>query len=95
MFRAGVFVVGLVLILLAAAMWLISVFLAAPPAFAGLWVWSREFHWGHRLFRGFLRHARSLCSRARARPMRWGVITLGGIVSAWSAYWAWGRYGPW
>src|SRR3712207_8576722 len=48
---------GLLLILVGAAMWLVSALLAAPPAFAGLWVWSREFHWGHRLFRWFLRRA--------------------------------------
>ena len=95
MWRAGVFVVGLLLILVGAAMWLVSALLAAPPAFAGLWVWSREFHWGHRLFRWFLRRARSLWSRARERPMRWGLITLGGIGAAGAAYWAWGRYGPW
>ena len=94
-FRAGVFVVGLGLILLAAAMWLISALLAAPPAFAGLWLWAHEFHWGHRLLLGFVRRVRSLWSRAKARPMRWCVITLGGITAAWAAYWAWGRYGPW
>ena len=95
MWRAGVFVVGLLLILTGAAMWVISALLAAPPAFAGLWVWSREFHWGHRLFRGFLHRARSMWSRARARPLLWGFITLAGIGGAWATYWAWGRYGPW
>jgi len=94
-FRAGVFVVGLVLILLGAAMWLVSTLLAGPPMFAGLWVWSREFHWGHRLFRGFLGRARSMWSRAKARPMRWCVVTLLGIAAAAAAYWAWGRFGPW
>ena len=91
--RVGVFVVGLLLILLGAAMWLFSALLSAPPVFVGLWLWSREFHWGHRLFKAFLRRARSLASRMKARPMRWAVITVAGVGVAWAVYWAWGHYG--
>jgi hypothetical protein len=93
LFRAGVFVVGLLLILVGAAMWLLSALLALPPVFVGLWLWSREFHWGHRLFTAFLRRAWSLWSRVRARPTRWAFITLGGVGVACAAYWAWGHYG--
>jgi hypothetical protein len=86
--RVGVFVVGLLLVLAGAAAWLVSALLSLPAVFLGLWVWSREFHWGHRLFKGFLRHARSLWSRVKARPLRWALITIAGVGSAWGAYWA-------
>jgi hypothetical protein len=93
LFRAGVFVVGLLLVLVGAAMWLLSLLLALPPVFVGLWVWSREFQWGHRLFRAFLRRASSLWSRVKSRPVRWAIITLGGVSVAWVGSWAWGHYG--
>jgi hypothetical protein len=93
-FRAGVFVLGLLLILVGATMWLASVLLAAPLMFVGLWVWSREFHWGHRLLRGFLRRAARLWSRVRASPVRWSFMTVCGVAVAWAGYWAWGQYGP-
>jgi hypothetical protein len=93
LFRAGVFVVGLLLILVGAAMWLLSLLLALPLVFLGLWVWSREFYWAHRLFGAFLRRARSLWSRVKSRPVRWAVITVGGVGVACAGYWAWGHYG--
>ena len=93
-FRAGVFIAGLLLVLTGAAMWLVSALLSAPPVFIGLWMWSREFHWGHRLFKAFLHKTRSLWSRAKARPLRWAIITVGGIGLAWAAYWAVRHYGP-
>jgi hypothetical protein len=93
LFRVGVFVVGLALILVGAAMWLLSLLLAVPPVFVGLWVWSREFSWAHRLFGAFLRRAWSLWSRVKKRPVRWALITLGGVSLAGAGYWAWGHYG--
>ena len=91
--RVGVFVVGLLLILVGVVMWLVSALLAVPPVFVGLWLWSREFHWGHRLFKAFLGRARSLSSRVKARPMRWAVVTVAGVGVAWALYWVWGHYG--
>jgi hypothetical protein len=92
--RVGVFVAGLLLMMAGLTLWLASVLLAAPLMFVGLWVWSREFHWGHRLFRGFLRRLAGLWSRVRSRPVRWTLLTVGGIAVAWAGYWAWGRFGP-
>ncbi len=93
LFRAGVFVVGLLSVLVGAVLWLWSALLSAPAAFLGLWLWSREFHWGHRLLRTFLRRASSLWSRVKAHPARWAAITTAGIGGPWAAYWAWGHYG--
>lgn len=95
LFRVGVFVVGLLMTLVGAAMWLFSLLLAVPPIFAGLWVWSREFLWGHRLFSAFLRRGTALWSRVKSRPVRWAAITLGGVGVAGAGYWAWGHYGLW
>lgn len=92
-FRVGVFVVGLVLTLGGAAMWLVSSLLAALPVLLGLWVWSREFHWGHRLYGASLRQGRAMWSRVRLRPVRWALITVAGFGAAWAGYWAWGQYG--
>jgi hypothetical protein len=90
--RVGVFALGLLLVLAGAAAWLVSALLSLPAVFLGLWVWSREFHWGHRLFTAFSRSASSLWSRAKARPVRWALITVGGVVVAWGAYWALGHF---
>jgi hypothetical protein len=76
-----------------AALWLFSLLLALPPLFVGLWLWSREFHWGHRLYRAFLRRSWSLWWRVKTRPVRWGLITVAGLGTAWAGYWAWGHYG--
>jgi hypothetical protein len=92
LFRVGVFLVGVVLVVGGATMWLVSSVLSLPAVFLGLWVWSREFHWGHRLFRAFLRRAESMWSRMRVHPVRWTILTVGGVGAAWAAYWAWGHY---
>ena len=92
-FRVGVFLVGLILTVGGAAMWLVSSLLALPPVLIGVWVWSREFHWGHRLYRACLRHGESWWSRVKLRPVRWALITLAGVGSAWAAFWAWGQFG--
>ena len=90
--RVGVFAVGLLLVLAGATAWLVSTLLSLPAVFLGLWVWSREFHWGHRLFKGFLQHAQALWSRVKARPVRWTLITIGGVAVAWGAYRALGHF---
>jgi hypothetical protein len=92
-FRVGIFIAGTLLVVVGAGMWLLSALLAAPPALAGLWLLSREFHWGHRLFRALLRRAESLWSRAKARPLRWVTITIVGLAVAAAGYWACGHYG--
>ena len=87
--RIGIFVIGFVLVVLGAAAWLLSVLLTVPFMFAGLWVWSREFHWAHRLFGRFLGWGRSLWQRLRAHPVRWGVSTAVSLGCTTAAYWWW------
>ena len=94
LFRAGrLRVVGLLLILVGAAMWLLSLLLALPPIFVGLWVWSREFQWHTGCSARSCGRAGSLWSRVKSRPVRWAAITLGGVGVACAGYWAWGHYG--
>lgn len=87
-FRVGVFVVGALLVLAGAALWMLSLLLCLPVLLAGLWTWSREFHWGARLHHGVLDRARHAWASARARPRRWAAATTAGLVAGASATWA-------
>ncbi len=87
-YRGSVFVAGLVCVAAAAVLWTLSLLLALPPAFAGLWLWATEFAWGRRLFHGFRKRARLLWRRAKARPRRWGALTVGGLLTGAGASWA-------
>jgi uncharacterized membrane protein YbaN (DUF454 family) len=87
--RAGIFVLGAVLVVLGGAAWLLSVLLTLPFMFAGLWVWSREFGWAHRMLDRFLGWSRSVWRRARAHPVRWGVSTTLSLAITGVVYWWW------
>jgi len=87
--RAGIFLGGSVLVVLGGAAWLLSALLTVPFMLAGLWVWSREFGWAHRLFHRCLDWARSLWGRTRRHPVRWGVATAASIGATALAYWQW------
>ena len=78
--RSGVFVVGLLLVLLGAAAWLLSALLAVPFTYAGLLTWSREFPWARRLLAVFVRWSQVLWKKVEAQPVRWSlssVVSLG------------------
>ncbi len=53
LWRAGVFVAGLLLIALGLALTVLPGPLTIPPVLAGLWVWSTEFAWARRFFESF------------------------------------------
>ena len=91
-YRAGVFAAGLVLVVLAATLWALSVLLMLPLVLAGLWVWSTEFGWGRRLFEAVRKRARRLRARVTARPARWVLITLGGLAAGVAGSWALGHF---
>ena len=82
-FRAAVFVVGALLVLAGAALWMVSLLLCLPVLLAGLWTWSREFHWGSRLHRAVLDRARQAWAprgpgRAAGPPPRRPGLVAGG-----------------
>ena len=87
--RAGIFLLGLVLNLLGAAAWLLSVLLMAPLMLAGLWIWSHEFHWAGRLLERVRVWAKATWRRVKERPVRWGVSTATSLSGTATAYWLW------
>jgi hypothetical protein len=79
-YRGSVFAVGLLVVLAGCALWLLSVLVAIPAVFAGVWLWSKEFEWGRRLLRCLRQYAGRLLQRVRRRPARWTVITVAGVA---------------
>jgi hypothetical protein len=90
--KVGVFVVGLLFILLGAALAVLPGPLTIPPVLIGLWIWSTEFAWAKRLFQGFQHKARQAWAQAKRRPVSSGFITVGGLVAAGAAFWAVNHY---
>lgn len=85
--RTGVFVVGCLIALLAAAAWMLSALLSAPIVVAALSVWAREFEWAKALLDRVQRWTRLIWRRTRAHPIRWGVGTALSLTGTGTAYW--------
>ena len=92
-FRAGVFVVGLVVIVGGAALWVFSSLLTTPVIFAGLWIWSWEFVWARRLLHKFRIWLSHFWQRVKRRPTKWTVLTGLGILSGVAVWWACFEFG--
>ena len=86
--QVAVFVAGLALVLVGAALSMLSVLLALPAALAGLWVWSTEFAWGRRLLGRAVEHAHRLRADLSARPATWALRAATSAVLGVGAYWA-------
>lgn len=91
-YRVGVFVVGLLFILLGGALAVLPGPLTIPPVLFGLWIWSTEFPWAKRFFDAFRRKAAEAWTQARAKPVQATLITVGGVVLAGVVIWAVRRY---
>lgn len=91
-YRAGVFVVGLALILLGFALAVLPGPLTIPPVLLGLWIWSTEFRFARRLFESFAERARDTWAHAKRHPVSSGIVTVGGLIGAGLAAWAVARY---
>ena len=88
------FVVGLVVIVGGAALWLFSTLLTTPVIFAGLWIWSWEFVWAKRLMHNFGIWADNrFWKRVKRRPKRWTVVTALGILSGAAVWWGMFEFG--
>lgn len=92
LYRAGVFVVGLMFVMLGLALTVLPGPLTIPPVLAGLWVWSTEFAWAARFFATFARKARETWAHARQHPVSSAALTLGGLAVAGTAFWAVGHF---
>jgi len=92
-FRGCVFVVGLVVIVGGAALWLFSTLLTTPVIFAGLWIWSWEFVWAKRMLHNFRIWLTRFWRRVKRRPKRWTVVTALGILSGAAVWWGMFHFG--
>jgi hypothetical protein len=90
--RIGVFVGGLLFVLLGLALTVLPGPLTIPPVLLGLWVWSTEFNWARRIFATFARKAREAWKHARQHPVSSAAVTVGGIAGAVLVFWAVGHY---
>ncbi len=87
-YRIGVFVLGLLCIVLGLALAVLPGPLTIPPVLLGLWIWSTEFRFAKRFFDSFQRKAHDAWSHAKAHPVSSAAITIGGLVAAGVAMWA-------
>lgn len=87
-YRVGVFVAGLLFIVLGFGLAVLPGPLTIPPVLIGLWIWSTEFRFAQRLFDSFKRTAREAWQHAKAHRVSSTAITVCGLVAAGIAAWA-------
>ena len=90
--RIGVFVAGLLFVLLGIALTVLPGPLTIPPILVGLWVWSTEFDWARRVFATFARKGRDAWRHARQHPVSSAAVTVGGLAAAGAVFWAVGHF---
>ncbi len=91
-YRVGVFVVGLLFVVLGLALTVLPGPLTIPPVLVGLWVWSTEFDWARRLFATFRRKAVATWKHAKQHPVSSLAVTVGGLAAAALVFWAVGHF---
>ena len=79
-YRVGIFVVGLALIALGGAAVLLPGPWTIPPIVLGLYVWSTEFSWAHRLFEHAKRKGQEAWANAKRHPVSTAAVTIAGLV---------------
>jgi hypothetical protein len=90
--RIGVFVLGLLFVLLGIALTALPGPLTIPPVLIGLWIWATEFQWAARFFATFKRKAQDAWRHAKQHPVSSAAVTVGGLAAAGVAFWAVGHY---
>jgi hypothetical protein len=88
LWRAGVFVVGLLCILGGFALVVLPGPLTIPPIVLGLWIWSTEFEWAHRFFASAADKGKEAWEHAKRHPVSSTIVTVGGLVAAGVIIWA-------
>jgi hypothetical protein len=86
--RAGVFLVGLLCVLGGFALVVLPGPLTIPPIVLGLWIWSTEFGWAHRFFTSAADKGKEAWDHAKRHPVSSGLVTAGGLVAAGVVIWA-------
>lgn len=88
-YRAGVFLLGLLVILACLGLWtFLPAPLAIPPMLIGVLIWSTEFRFADRLLGWLKDRAQAGRDYAKKHPVRFGLMTAGGFLVAAAAYWA-------
>jgi hypothetical protein len=90
--RVLVFFAGLFFVLLGLVLIVLPGPLTIPPMLLGVWIWSTEFSWAHRLLDRARRSARIAWEQARKRPVWSTLVTLGGLVGFGVGVYLAGRY---
>ena len=88
LWRAGVFLAGLVCIAAGGALVVLPGPLTIPPIVLGLWIWSTEFEWAHRFFIKGKEKGLEAWRQAQRHPVSSTVVTVGGLVLAGAVIWA-------
>ena len=80
--KIGVFLLGLLFLLLGVALVVLPGPLTIPPILLGVYIWSTEFAWADRLKDRAVASAREAWEAARRRPVTSAVVTGGGVLLA-------------
>ena len=86
--RGLVFVAGLICILGGFALVVLPGPLTIPPIVLGLYIWSTEFAFAHRLFQKAKQQFDEAWEAAKRKPVQAAVVSGGGIVMAGVVLWA-------
>ncbi len=87
-----VFVLGLLFILLGIALAALPGPLTIPPILLGLYIWSTEFGWAHRLLERAKKSAREAWVKAKDKPVVSGLVTASGLIALGVGIYLVGRY---
>src|SRR3954464_8205657 len=90
--RVGVFLAGLLCIAAGFALAVLPGPLTIPPVLFGLWIWSTEFRWAHRLFQKFREKGDAAWEHAKRHPVSSTILTVLGLAAAAAAIWATSHY---
>jgi hypothetical protein len=90
--RFGVFLLGLLCIAAGGALVVLPGPLTIPPIVLGLWIWSTEFEWAHRLFANAQKKGKEAWEHAKRHPVTSSLVTVSGLVVAGAVIWAVGHY---
>ena len=85
--RSAVFVLGLLCIAAGGALVVLPGPLTIPPIVLGLWIWSTEFEWAHRLFSSARRKGGEAWGHTKRRPIASALVTGGGLLVACAVVW--------
>jgi uncharacterized membrane protein YbaN (DUF454 family) len=91
-YRLGVFVLGLLFIVLGVALAVLPGPLTIPPVLLGIWIWSTEFRFAERLLESFKRKANEAWEHAKAHRISSTLITTAGLAAAGAVVWAVSEY---